>query len=162
MQPATSYFDPPRAATIVDMRAGRVGGQPGGGVIGRHDVGIAGRDSASIGYEVLFPLGFDWVKSGKLPGIYAGSVTDFAPSRPPNGTNGATVRPLWRPGGTVKLYVWDMRPDPAVGGYGREFSGTGIRWPSGRWASVRLDVALNTPGAARHAPLGWKCAPPRP
>lgn len=143
MQPAVTFADKPTGATLVRCAAGKIGGQPGGGVIGRQDVGIAGKDSAAISYRVMFEAGAEWGKSGKLPGIYAGSITDFAPDRPPNGVNGCTIRPLWRADGGVKLYVWDMRPQ----GYGREYASL-ARWPAGRFADVRLAVTLNTPGHA--------------
>lgn len=148
MQPLESYFDKPVGATLVTLRAGRIGGQQGGGVIGKQDVGIGGLETATITYDLCFPAGMEWVKSGKLPGIYGGTVTDFAPSRQPNGANGFTVRPLWRPDGNVELYVWDMRPDPAIGGYGREFRSAGIKWQAGKWHRVALTVDLNTPGQA--------------
>ena len=51
-------------------------------------------DSATVEYKVKFPVGVDFAKGGKLPGLCGGT----APSggNPPNGTDGFSARIMWR------------------------------------------------------------------
>lgn len=127
-------------ATIVRCGAGLIG-STGSGVIKYTDVGIAGREAAAIEYDILWTGDMQWVRNGKLPGIYGGGIHPFNPSRIPSGLDGFTVRPMWTTGGGAVLYLWDMKAGP----YGRGPSVKGI-FKAGKRQLVRLAVTMNTPG----------------
>lgn len=129
-------------ATTVRCAAGLIG-STGSGVIRLTDCGVKGRESAALEYDVTWLAAHQWVKGGKLPGLYGGSTTDFTPSKLPDGANGFTVRPMWLANGGAQLYVWDMKAGP----YGRGPARTGV-FRAGRMQRLRLSVTINTPGRA--------------
>jgi hypothetical protein len=55
-------------------------------------------------YQVRFPEGFDFVKGGKLPGLYGG--TEHSGGDTPDGTNGLSTRYMWRTGGEGEVYAY--------------------------------------------------------
>ena len=124
----------------VDYAVGGIGPERGG-VGWRFPVGK--REVAELRYAVTFSKDFDWVKGGKLPGLCGGpeSVTG---GNPANGTNGFSVRPMWRADGRGEAYVYHMhQPDK----YGESFSFPGdFRFPTDAPVCVRVRVAMNAPG----------------
>ncbi|QEA40487.1 hypothetical protein FGL86_16330 [Pistricoccus aurantiacus] len=102
---------------------------------------LAGAERACLRYQVFFPEGFDFVKGGKLPGLYGGE----APSggTPATGENGFTLRFMWRKNGQGELYEYVVNQP---GDYGAS-SGRG-RWTfdTGRWVTLEQEIVLNTPG----------------
>lgn len=58
--------------------------------------------NVTLEYAVLFPVKFNWVYGGKLPGLYGGHETcsggDIA-------TSCFSTRLMWRPGGAGELYL---------------------------------------------------------
>jgi hypothetical protein len=113
----------------------------------------------SLSYRVLFSNGFDFVKGGKMPGLYGG----------PRGCSGGkdagasacfSTRLMWRPRGEGELYLYAPRDKQAKGvckthpksvcsdDYGMSIGRGSFRWATGRWTEVRQTVRLNTPGKA--------------
>ena len=68
---------------------------------------ISKANSVTLEYKVFFPGDFDWVKGGKLPGLYGGHTRC-------SGGNPAldcfSTRLMWRAGGAGELYL--VRPGP--------------------------------------------------
>lgn len=92
-------------------------------------------------YRVRFPEGFDFVKGGKLPGLYAGD----APSggEEVTGENGWSVRLMWREYGEGELYEYIVNKP---GEFGLSVGRGAFRFVPGRWTTVELEVVPNTPG----------------
>src|SRR5262245_52668249 len=82
----------------------RNAGRPAGGGQFYADLGMAPRDSLHLRYSVRFPDGFNFVKGGKLPGLFGGSVGSGG--RVPDGTNGFTTRLMWRKHGDGEVYAY--------------------------------------------------------
>lgn len=97
-------------------------------------------DMLYLRYYVRFPRGFDFVKGGKLPGLYGGTVTSGR--RIPNGEDGLSTRYMWRRGGDAEVYAYL----PTSVEHGTSLGRGAWRWPTGRWACVEQAVRLNTPG----------------
>jgi polysaccharide lyase-like protein len=98
-------------------------------------------DDATLTYSVRFPVGFQWVKGGKLPGLCGGACWTGSS----NGPGGWTTRFMWRSGGAGEVLL----SDATTTGYGSDL-GLG-KWnfvADGRWHTIRQHVHLNTPGAA--------------
>ena len=101
-------------------------------------------DMSALSYEVQFDPGFRFRRGGKLPGLYSRS----APSggRQADGTNGFSVRLMWRVGGAGEIYAYVANHG------GRPFGwsiGSGLfTFAPGRWTRIGLEVSLNTPGTA--------------
>ncbi|MCE8018238.1 hypothetical protein HOP62_19335 [Halomonas sp. MCCC 1A17488] len=99
---------------------------------------IKGAEQACLSYMIRFPADFDFVRGGKLPGLYGGD----APSggEEVDGKNGFSMRLMWREEGEGELY-------PYVVGFEGESVGRGFwRFPLGQWVTVEQEVVLNDPG----------------
>lgn len=100
------------------------------------------RTSATLTYQVRFPLGFQFVKGGKLPGLYGG-VEPFSGEK--HNDNGWSLRLMWRTNGAGEIYAYIAGKT----GYGLSIDRGGVNWlADGQWHTVSLHVALNTPGNA--------------
>jgi hypothetical protein len=97
-------------------------------------------DAATLSYCVRFPSGFDFVKGGKLPGMFGGTVTSGR--HIPDGTDGWSTRYMWRRGGAGEVYAYL----PTSVAHGTSL-GRGTWWIiPGRWECLAQTVVLNTPG----------------
>lgn len=115
------------------------------------------RDARSVtfAYSVFFPSDFDWVKGGKLPGLYGGRT----------GCSGGdaadhcfSTRLMWRAGGAGELYLYAPkdRQTPSLcstpplsvcnQAYGLSIGRGSFRFALGSWTHLRQTVVLNTPG----------------
>lgn len=118
-------------------------GAPKGGGEFKGTLGISPRDSLAMRYDVRFPVGFDFVRGGKLPGLYGG--TGPSGGQIPNGADGWSTRLMWRPNGAGEVYAYL----PTSQTWGTEI-GTG-NWQfkaDGQWHRVEQQVILNTPGSS--------------
>lgn len=98
---------------------------------------LQGAERACLSYMVRFPSDFDFVKGGKLPGLYGGE----APSggEDVSGKDGFSMRLMWREDGQGELY-------PYVVGFEGESVGRGFwHFPVGQWVTVEQEVVLNDP-----------------
>jgi hypothetical protein len=104
----------------------------------------AGLDAACLSYAVRFDADMAFVRGGKLPGLFGGE----APSggEEVTGTNGFSVRLMWRQDGAGELYEYIVNKGDADSGLS---VGRGLfHFDRDRWVRLDLEVVLNTPGAA--------------
>lgn len=115
-------------------------------------------------YSVYFPASFDWVKGGKLPGLFGGTAGTYGCS---GGNQDArdicwSARLMWRAGGKGEVYTY--LPQTAVNdaaciasgagayckdaAYGLSFGRGNFNWNAGGWNTIEERVRLNTPGQA--------------
>lgn len=115
-------------------------GLRGGGGFYTSPAILEGSDHVCLGYQVRFPDGFDFVKGGKLPGLYGGD----APSggHQADGHNGFSLRLMWREAGQGELYTYVLEPQEA---YGVSMGRGNWHFPRGKWVSVELEAVLNSP-----------------
>ena len=99
-------------------------------------------DELVLRYRVRFPDGFDFVKGGKLPGLYGGTVTSG--QRIPDGTDGFSTRYMWRAEGAGEVYAYLPTSVDAGTSLGRGC----WTFPTGRWTEVEQHVRLDVPGAS--------------
>ncbi|GAA5974052.1 hypothetical protein JCM8115_002069, partial [Rhodotorula mucilaginosa] len=119
--------------------------------------GTAPVQTAVLSYEVAFDANFDWVKGGKLPGLYGAS---------PNATSICTggnhqpdcfsARLMWRNRGIGEVYAYI----PSFDGFcqqsdvlcnqdfGTSLSRGTFSYSRGGWTRLTQLVSLNTPGHA--------------
>jgi hypothetical protein len=96
---------------------------------------------ATLTYQIRFPVGFQWVKGGKLPGLCGG--TCWTGSN--NGPGGWTTRFMWRGGGAGEVLL----SDATTTGYGTDLGlGSWSFQADGQWHSISQRIHLNTPGQA--------------
>ena len=119
------------AAMLVNITAGKLGGQPGGGVIAFGDFGLGGMPEAYFAWDCTFSPQFPFARQagvmqalgGKLHGFH-NNITGlpWSPTNRPNGANGFSARLMFMGDqgsgdgmGRASLYVHDMLST----GYGR-------------------------------------------
>lgn len=96
-------------------------------------------------YRVKFPLGFTWVKGGKLPGLT--SSPDSPTGCIDEGTfDGFTMRVMWRENGIPFTYLYNPGKKERCGDY-YTFNPT-ITFMHDTWYTLTQEVYLNTPGAS--------------
>ncbi|KAJ6457081.1 hypothetical protein C8R47DRAFT_175004 [Mycena vitilis] len=115
---------------------------------------IAQAQVVTLCYSVFFPTDFDWVKAGKLPGLYGGRP---ACSGGDAALDCFSTRLMWRQNGEGELYLYAAKDkqtralcaDPRStcdAAYGFSIGRGAFEWCLGRWTTVCQVVQLNTPG----------------
>ncbi len=99
-------------------------------------------DDAYLRYSVWFPARFDFVKGGKLPGLYGGRKTSGG--KIPDGVDGFSTRYMWRQDGAGEVYAYL----PSSVDHGTSLGRGTWSFPTGRWTCLVQHVHLNTPGAS--------------
>jgi hypothetical protein len=97
-------------------------------------------DTLDLTYQLRFPPDFDFVKGGKLPGLYGGTVTSG--QHIPDGTNGFSTRYMWRAHGDGEVYAYL----PTSHEHGTSLGRGCWTFTPGRWTTIRQHTQLNTPG----------------
>lgn len=100
----------------------------------------AASDHLFLRYRLRLPAGFDFVKGGKLPGLYGGTMTSGG--NIPDGTDGFSTRYMWRSQGAGEVYAYL----PTSEEHGTSLGRGSWTWPTSRWTCVEQEVRLNDPG----------------
>ena len=116
-------------------------------------VALPGRPSvenACLRYAVQFPSGFDWVKGGKLPGLYGGQPPSGGGEVP--GDKGFSVRYMWREDGNGEAYGYIVnKPDD----FGVSIGRGSWQFPTGTWVVLEQEIVLNDPSQANGILRVW-------
>lgn len=105
-------------------------------------------------YSVFFPVDFDWVRGGKLPGLYGGREHC---SGGVDATDCFSTRMMWRQGGAGELYLYapkDKQTSELCGDnqsvcestYGLSIGRGSFNFNAGSWTHLKQTVTLNRPG----------------
>ena len=112
--------------------------------------GLAGAERACLTYQVRFEPGFDFVKGGKLPGLYGGDAPSGGDEV--DGESGFSMRFMWREAGQGELYEYVASQDEEFGAS----VGRGLwSFPTGEWVTIEQELVLNTPGEADGLARVW-------
>lgn len=115
------------------------GGPPGGAQICEPFSSGSATDM-TLNYEVRFPVGFQFVKGGKLPGMYGG-VEPFSGGG--HNPNGWSMRLMWRKNGAAEVYGYIS----TTKGYGNDWGKGNFSFQAdGNWHQISEHIHLNTPG----------------
>jgi hypothetical protein len=95
----------------------------------------------TLSYELRFPVGFTWVKGGKLPGLCGGNC----PTGSNNGPGGFAARFMWRADGAAEVLLSDATTTGDGTDLGR---GTWDWLADGEFHPLTEQVTMNTPGVA--------------
>lgn len=123
------------ASPEVTQKAGR---PVGGGEFLDH-FRQAPAERLQLSYRLRFSENFDFVKGGKLPGLYGGT----APSGGyiPDGSDGFSTRFMWREGGKGEVYAYL----PTSQTYGTSLGQGNWKFKPGVWYNLKQEVILNDP-----------------
>lgn len=111
-----------------------------GGIGFKRKVFDAPAQCATLTYKVRFPQNFDFVRGGKLPGMYGG--VGNSGGRMPTGLDGFSTRFMWLSGGRGQVYAYL----PTSVNYGTSIGAGQFSFIRGVWNSLRQEVRLNQPG----------------
>lgn len=98
------------------------------------------RDALRLSYYVRFSDNFDFVKGGKLPGLFSGKVSTGG--KIPDGTNGFSTRYMWRRNGDGEVYAYL----PTSKEHGTSLGRGNWQFQPGTWHFIEQEVILNQPG----------------
>lgn len=112
------------------------------------------RNSACLSYRVWFPDDFQWVRGGKLPGLFGGEDPPSGGDRPED-DDGFTMRLMWRVDGDGELYLYAPNMDPTSDDGGQSLGRGNWRFETGRWHEIQLEVILNNPGTNNGSATTW-------
>jgi hypothetical protein len=120
-------------------RVSRKQKEPLGGAQFYADLGMPPKDSLRLSYYVRFSEDFDFVKGGKLPGLFGGKGNSGG--KIPDGTDGFSTRFMWRRNGDGEVYAYLPTSSDDGSSIGR---GT-WRFQPGTWHHLEQEVVLNHP-----------------
>jgi hypothetical protein len=150
--------DDPRFAQVLQVsypkdsastRSSKGDGTPHGGAQLYLPLAAGQVDELHLRYYQYLPAGFTWVKGGKLPGLYGGTVNNGR--KIPDGTDGWSTRYMWRRDGAAEVYAYL----PSSKLHGTSLGRGDWTWPTGRWTCVEQAVKLNTPGRSDGSVTVW-------
>lgn len=118
-----------------------------GGVGFKSKVFNEGVNHAVLSYWVRFPEDFDFVRGGKLPGLYGGRGNSGG--KIPDGTDGFSFRLMWGKNGVGGVYAYL----PTSANYGTGF--LHLNFQRGRWHQIVQELILNDPGEANGVLRMW-------
>ncbi|MGK7870507.1 polysaccharide lyase [Falsiroseomonas sp. E2-1-a20] len=101
----------------------------------------AGAQARCLYYRLRFEGSFDFVRGGKLPGLYGGEAPRGC--GPAERDRGFSARLMWREAGMGELYLY--APDRALR-CGDSIGRGSWGFARGRWVALAQEVILNTPG----------------
>ena len=112
-------------------------------------LGMAPQDSLRLSYYVRFSDNFNFVKGGKLPGLFGGTVTSGRTI--PDGTNGFSTRYMWRRQGDAEVYAYL----PTSHKHGTSMGRGNWQFQPGKWYQLEQEVILNQPGKSNGQIRVW-------
>ncbi|NEQ99243.1 MAG: hypothetical protein F6K30_21420 [Cyanothece sp. SIO2G6] len=115
-------------------------GVPIGGGQFYADLGIEPKDALRMSYSLRFSEDFDFVKGGKLPGLFGGEGASGG--NIPDGTDGFSTRMMWRQDGQGEVYAYL----PTSKNYGTSIGRGAWTFTPGQWHDIEQEVILNQPG----------------
>ncbi len=120
---------------------------------------LAKAKQVSLEYSVYFPPKFNFVRGGKLPGLYGGSGNARGCSGGSSASDCYSARVMWRKNGDGELYLYTPKAAKQHGdykkippsthcnpGYGDSIARGSFKFAAGGWTRVRITVVLNSPG----------------
>jgi hypothetical protein len=136
-------------AGSLDPATMRKEGRPYGGMGFKKAVFDKPATCAELYYRVRFPIGFDFVRGGKLPGLYGG--TGNSGGHIPTGKDGFSTRYMWLDKGRGQIYAYL----PTSVNYGTSIGKGQFVFIPGRWHELKQQVVLNVPGVSNGIIRVW-------
>lgn len=139
------YYPAGSASPSVSRRQG----VPLGGGQFYADLNLPAQTALRLSYAVRFSEDFDFVKGGKLPGLYGGMGNSGGDI--PDGADGFSTRLMWRREGAGELYAYL----PTSEGYGTSIARGAWTFRPGIWHQVEQEITLNQPDQADGRARVW-------
>ncbi|KAI8077953.1 uncharacterized protein B0P05DRAFT_579557 [Gilbertella persicaria] len=110
-------------------------------------------NTALLSYDLAFDSDFNWVKGGKLPGIFGGPPGEgCSGGEKATGSNCFSVRLMWRANGAGEAYAYIPTSDSLCNSkqvicntdYGTSFSRGVIQFSTKKWTRMEVYIKLNS------------------
>ena len=119
--------------------------------IGQSGASVFPMNEITFQYDIYFDPKFDWVKGGKLPGLYGGST---GASGGNHIDNGMSARLMWRRNGGGELYMYiPFAQDSSVTAIAINDYPTGLSlgrnqfyFVKGQWQTIKIYMKMNDVG----------------
>ena len=115
--------------------------RPVGGIGFKRKIFSTAENCAILIYKIRFPADFDFVRGGKLPGLYGGIGNSGGAI--PNGQDGFSTRYMWLSDGRGQIYAYL----PSSKTYGTSIGTGNFKFIRGVWNTLKQEVLLNQPGS---------------
>jgi hypothetical protein len=122
---------------------------PLGGTQFYAQLGLPIQDSLRLSYYVRFSENFDFVKGGKLPGLFGG--VGNTGGEIPDGEDGFSTRYMWRRSGDGEVYAYL----PTSEEHGTSIGRGSWSFRPDTWYHLEQEVTLNQPGVANGRIRVW-------
>ncbi|HEY4503714.1 MAG TPA: hypothetical protein VJJ28_01235 [Candidatus Paceibacterota bacterium] len=116
-------------------------------------------DKCTVEYQVMFPVSFDFVRGGKLPGF--GGGTSPGGGKKSDGQDGFSTRIMWREQGEIFQYMYWMERAPEKR-WGDDLPWTDINgnknpfcFVPGQWHTLKTEIIMNTSGERDGEIVSW-------
>ena len=113
------------------------------------NLNISPRNSLRLSYYLRFADNFDFVKGGKLPGLFGGDGASGG--NIPDGIDGFSTRFMWRRNGDGEIYAYL----PTSKDSGTSIGRGNWRFQPGIWHHLEQEIMLNSPGKANGSIKVW-------
>jgi len=124
-------------------------GNPLGGAQFYANLKLPPQEALLLSYYVRFSDDFQFVKGGKLPGLFGGQGNNGGDI--PDGTDGFSTRYMWRRNGEGEIYAYL----PTSENYGTSIGRGSWRFDPGEWYYLQQEVILNQPNQANGSIRVW-------
>lgn len=122
---------------------------PVGGAQFYASLGMTPQTALRLSYYVRFSKEFDFVKGGKLPGLFGGRGNNGGDT--PDGSDGFSTRFMWRRNGAGEVYAYL----PTSRKHGTSIDRGAWRFRRGVWHHLEQEVVLNQPQQANGRIQVW-------
>ncbi|NJN86478.1 MAG: hypothetical protein HC881_09400 [Leptolyngbyaceae cyanobacterium SL_7_1] len=113
------------------------------------ELGIEPQTALHLSYDLRFSDDFDFVKGGKLPGLYGGNGNSGG--NIPDGSDGFSTRFMWRRDGDGEVYAYLPDSDR----HGTSIGRGAWQFTPGTWHHLEQEVVLNRPSASDGSIKVW-------
>ncbi|AFZ42660.1 hypothetical protein PCC7418_0429 [Halothece sp. PCC 7418] len=124
-------------------------GFPLGGAQFYGTLNLPPQDALLLSYYVRFPNHFQFVKGGKLPGLFGGQGNSGGEI--PDGSDGFSTRYMWREQGKGEIYAYL----PTSQNYGTSIGRGRWRFQRNQWYHLQQKIILNQPHQANGVIQVW-------
>lgn len=132
-----------------DPHGSKKAGRPVGGTGFQARMLATPLDCAFLRYRLRFAPDFDFVRGGKLPGLFGG--VGNSGGKIPVGTDGFSTRYMWGKEGRGQVYAYL----PTSNKYGTPIGRGAFSFVPGKWHQLEQQVVLNDPGHSNGVIRVW-------
>ncbi|KAI7867427.1 hypothetical protein BDF14DRAFT_1803802 [Spinellus fusiger] len=142
-------------------------GKLGGCIFYSEPFGKQTFEKVLLSYDLAFASNFEWVRGGKLPGLFGGHPTaECSGGDSADGSNCFSLRPMWRARGQGEMYAYILtspqfcdskKSIQCRNNYGASLSRGSMKFQVNTWSKIEIFSQVNSPPTESNGVLRvWK------